>query len=223
VASGSAQASCPADPSVNAPLVDAKDPATRHAFIRARMEVGARRARAWSLAWGVTYGAAAVAQLTAAPFVSPDTRKDLYVGASSALLGASIRTFAVPRVIRERRRLARRADTDPCAALQAAEQAMARSAKSEAFGHSLWLHLGALVYNAGIGVVLGVALHRPVSGARQASIGATVGQIMILTQPTTMLRALDEYRHGRLSGPQRGAFVPLVLPGGAGVGFVLHL
>lgn len=183
------------------------------------MRVGARRSRAWAATWGATYGAAAVALTTAATQVDTPLRRDLIVGASSAAIGTLFRSISIPKVIRSHRDLERSiaAGQSTCASLAVAESGLRRSVKSEAFGRSLMVHLGAVVYNAAVGVILGVALDRPVSGIRQAAIGTTVGQLMLVTQPVTMIEAARRYRGGDVSGRPIRYLRPLSLRGGGGV------
>lgn len=218
-------ADCPADPSVVAPSqrLYAASTHTRLRFITTQMDLAARRQLGWAVGWGVLYGAASIALLTTAPFVSKDTAKDLYVGGASAAIGAITRTVSRPKVIAERRRLRRRiaADGETCETLHAAEAALARSARWEHRNRRLLFHLGALGYNAAVGLVLGLALDRPLQGIRQAAIGAAVGQIMFVTQPMTSARAFTRYRGGFVSLPTaRVRSVPWILPGGGGVGML---
>lgn len=185
------------------------------------MDRGARRSLAWGLGWGLAYGSASVALFAITPFVSSDTRKDLYVGGTSAAIGAITRAVSRPRVIRERRRLRRRLaeDGETCETLHAAEAALARSARWEHRNRRLFIHLAALTYNTGVGLVLGLALDRPLQGIRQATVGAVVGQVMFVTQPMTSARAFTRYRGGFV--PEQGTrvqSVPWILPGGGGVG-----
>ncbi len=204
---------CPVDDTVAGTVAQGRDLGERLAFLQGRLALGAKRARMWSAAWGTAYGALAVTLLAVTPAVDRGTRVDLYVGAASASVGVLTRAVLVPRVVREHRRVVRRSDRG-CAAVRAAEQALVRSAKAERRGRSLLVHASALLYNVGVGLVLGLGFDRPVSAARQASIGAIIGQIMLVTQPMVSARTLEEYRRGAL-----GAwFTPLVLPRGVGVG-----
>jgi len=211
-------AACPVDPSVGraAPGLAAYDEDTRIRFIATRLAGGARKARAWAIGWGVAYGVASITLFAVTPAVSSGVRTDMYVGGTSAAFGALTRAIMIPRVIRESRRLQRRlaSGRTDCATVHAAEAALVRSAKSDRRGRGLVVRLGAIVYNVGVGLVLGLAFDRPVSGARQAAVGATVGQIMIVTQPFDAAKALDRYRDGRLVGTS--SVGPLVLPGGGG-------
>lgn len=216
-----ASASCPADPAVGpvSSRLSTVDASTRLSFIRGRMDHGAKRALAWTIGWGAAYGIAGATQLAVTPFVDEGVRIDLYVGAASAGIGVLTRAVLVPRVIKERRRLGRlvRDGSDPCEALHEAERGLVRSAKQERRGRHILMHLAALTYNAGIGLVLGLALDRPLSGNRQAVIGGTVGQIMFLTQPMSMVETLDAYRRGDPQGWLSAMSArPLVLRGGGG-------
>jgi hypothetical protein len=200
-------------------------PSTRLAFIRERMDVGTRRALAWNITWGLLYGAASVTQLSIAPTLSSGRRYDLWVGGISASIGTMARIVNVPAVIRERRRLRRylRGNPDPCAAVREAERALARSAKWEARSTHLALHFGALAFSVGAGLVLAVAFDRPIPGHRQMAIGGAVGQLMLITTPTTTLRALGTYQRGDLrphaTRRTHWQTVPMFIPGGAGVAF----
>ena len=205
---------CPVDPMVAGPGPATVDVETRLSFIERALEDGARKSTFWGAGWGTTYGVTAATLLIVSRFVEAETRLDLYVGAASSTLGLLIRAAIHPRVIREhrwvRRKIRERGRT--CETLNMAERALARSAKAERRGRSLMFHAGALVYNVGIGLVLGLGFKRPVSGIRQAAVGGTVGQIMILTQPMTSVRAMDRYRQPRFT------FTPLMVPRGAGLG-----
>jgi hypothetical protein len=216
---GIARAPCSVDPAVGVTSA-ALERATveqRDAFLRERIATGARHARAWSLGWGLAYVLASATQLAITPAVDRGTRIDLYVGAASSGFGALVRAVSIPRVIREHRRLRRRPGPEPgaCESVHALERALARSARWERRGRAVFMSLGAIVYNVGVGLVLGLAFDRPVQGIRQAAIGSTVGQIMLLTQPTTSVKALDGYGRGRVVPAL--STTPMVLPRGAGI------
>jgi hypothetical protein len=215
-------AACPVDPAIGtvASTRVGLDARARHDFLAAGLARGARQARAWSLGWGLGYVLVSATQLAITPAVPAGTRTDLYVGAASAGFGALVRAVSIPRVVREQRRLRRGPRRDPgdCASVRALERALVRSARWERRGRSVLMHLGAIAYNVAVGLVLGVGLDRPVPGIRQAVIGSTVGQIMLITQPMASVATLSAYREGRIA-PVATA---LVVPGGGGAALAWH-
>jgi hypothetical protein len=215
-----AAASCPVDPGIalEGDSLAGFEPSTRLSFINDRMDVGAKRALAWSIGWGTAYGAAAVTQFALAPVVPERLRIGLYVGAIASTIGTLTRSINVPHVIRERRRLRRflRSDPSDCLALREAERALVRSARWERRNTSLLLHFGALGFSVGMGLILSAGFKQPLAGHRQFAIGGAVGQAMIVTTPTVTLDGLRAYRRGALPTASLQTF-PMLLPGGAGL------
>ncbi len=214
-------ASCPVDPAIEAasPDLATRDPDERITFLRARIDTAAKRSRIWAGSWGGGLGLLTVGQLAIVPAVPRGERVDFYVGAVASGIGALSRVVFLPVVLRERRRLARLpSSTSTCDRLAAHERAVAISAKGERQGRALWMHGISLAYNAAVGLVLGLAFDRPVPANRLASIGAVIGELMIITQPTVMMRTLEDYRANRLFGRGTWRPKPLVLRGGGGIG-----
>jgi hypothetical protein len=222
IAARPASASCPVDPSIGADrgALSGIDPSTRLSFIADRMDFAAPRALAWSLGWTLAFGAASVTQIAVTPAVSEGTRVPLYVGSAAAAVGTLTRIINRPRVIRERRQLRRflRSGPDECTALREAERALARSARWEQRSTTLLLHFGALAWSVSTGLLLALAFDRPIAGHRQLAIGATVGQLMLVSTPTITLDALGSYRRGAVGRLSSLQTFPMLLPGGAGIG-----
>ena len=78
------------------------------------------------------------------------------------------------------------------------------------------MHGLSLGFNAGAGLVLGLAFDRPIAGNRLAAMGMVIGEIMIITQPQAMMRTVDAYGRTR-AVPTRPLVGPLVIPGGGGL------
>jgi len=200
-----------------APTLQRLDAEVRLRFIRERLQAEARRARTWSYAWGATYAALMIGQLVPLPFVSPETRLDLYVGTAGAALGL-IPVVVMPlRVMRDDRWLARRLDrapagTHPCVLLAEAESLLVRDAANEAWGRSWLFHTGNVVVNAGIFFIIGAGFGHWVSAVVSGLSGVAVGELMIFTQPTGAVRDLRRYRDGDLGSPaeRRLTLAPLV-------------
>lgn len=201
------------------PALDEADAEARLAYIRQRMDAAAKPSRQWALGWGIGLGILAVAQAALAPIVHHEEAPDFWMGALQAAIGAGERVIFIPHVLIERRRMRRRPHTgDLCSRLAAAEHAFVHSSKWEVRGKALWQHLLSITINAGVGVALGVGFHRQVQGARIGTVGATVGEIMIITQPMPVTKSLERYRRGQLQQASWG-FRPLTLWGGGGIAF----
>ncbi|MBX7081393.1 MAG: hypothetical protein K1X88_19485 [Nannocystaceae bacterium] len=223
-ASAAAAAPCPIDPEIapHAPALAQQRAEARLAFIRGRMDAAAKPSRQWALGWGVGLGLIAVAQAAAAPFVHPEEAPDFWMGALQAAIGAGERAIFIPHVLIERRRQRKRgAKGDLCAQLAAAEHAFVHSAKWERRGKALWQHALSIAVNAAVGVALGVGFGRQVQGARVGTVGATVGEVMIITQPTPVMKSLERYRSGAFATTPTASWGvrPMVLWRGAGLAF----
>jgi hypothetical protein len=184
---------CPVDPAIGSSAPAKAGVEARTRLLEARIERGARLSRGWALGWGLGLGALTVGQLAIAPTVPVHERPDWWVGAAASGVGALTRAVFIPRVLIERRRLRRR-DVVGCARVAALEGALVRSARWERKGRGLLMHGLNLGFNVAVGLVLGLAFHRPIAANRLASIGAVVGEIMIITQPRFMMRSLGAYR-----------------------------
>lgn len=65
----------------------------------------------------------------------------------------------------------------------------AEDAANEAFCSSWLLHVGNVVLNAAVGLVLGIGWHRWEAAAINFGVGTALGEVMIFTQPTGLVRA----------------------------------
>jgi hypothetical protein len=191
--------------------------AERLRFIEARTALGARRSRAWALGWGLGLGSLTVGQLAILPAVPKSDRPDFYLGAVASGVGALMRAVFLPRVIGHHRRLRRAPPRVDCATLAEQEAELHQDARWENNGQGLLMHALNLGFNAGIGLTLGLAFDRPVAGNRLAAIGAVSGELMILSQPRTMIEAAEDYRRLEAVPSARWLSAPLVLAGGGGV------
>lgn len=185
--------------------------------LEASIERGAHNSRAWALGWGVSLGLLGIGQLAIAPLTPRQERPEWWVGAGASAFGTLTRLVFRPRVLKERRLLSRDTSTG-CERLAALQGAVVRSAQWERQGRSLLMHSLSLGFNAGVGLVLGLAFDRPVGGNRLAAIGGVVGEVMILTQPTIMSRTLHGVQSGQPSAAARISAFPFVTLGGGGLG-----
>lgn len=201
-------ASCPTIAGGHGSLAD-RDPEARLAFIRARLQHDAWRARQWSLAFGTGYAVITGASAVAAPLVRDRALvPDLYVGGASAIVGFGLIAVSPLRVIFDREELEAQVAAagpggDRCALLASAEAMLIASAKNERFGRSWLIHSGNVLVGVGAMLVLGLGYDRWESGIANGVASVAVGELMILTQPHGLVRDLKRYRLGDLSAPQR--------------------
>jgi hypothetical protein len=193
---------CPG-PKGGGPTLAAVDPVRRLTWISQRLSRGEKNARLWTFGWGWGIAAAGVGSLIPVPFVAPDTRVDWYTGAVSAAAGVAAFVFAPPAILHDapavRAELARAApDAEVCPLLLDAEARLVRDARDEAQQRRWYIHVGNILFNAGLGLFLGLGYHHWSSGVANALAGAAVGEAVILTSPTAAMHDLDDYLNGAL-------------------------
>lgn len=199
---GHAESRCPA-PDGASPALGSVDPTHRLTWIDAHLTATEKTARLWTYGWGGGIAAAGVGSLVAVPFVAHENRVDWYTGAVSAAVGVAAFVFAPPAVLHDapalRGDLARAApDADVCALLAGAEARLVHDAQDEQQQRRWYVHVGNLVFNAGLGLFLGLGYHHWSAGAINALAGAAVGEALIFTSPTSTLDDLAAYRKGDL-------------------------
>ncbi len=188
-----------------APALARADAAARLAFLQAGMRHAAHRARLWAWSSAGALSFAAGFQLLGATHV-PDAgdRIDLYVGAAS--IGFSLAQLAIfyPRVTIDQwaldRRVARAGpDADRCALVAEAEHLLMRDARSEEIATSAAMQAVTFLFNIGTGLVLGIGFDRWHSAVINLFVGAALGELQIVTQPTDSVDLLRRYRAGELT------------------------
>ncbi len=187
--------------------VAAIDGRVRLEWIDRRLSREAPRMRFWNWGWAIGIGAAGVGTLIAAPFVSPESRVDYYTGAGAAALGVLPFILSPPTTIGAAHDLHVRlvsappvTDEQVCGMLADAEVKLIQSARNAALMTSAWAHLGNLAFNTGIVLFEGLLFHRWQGGLINGIAGLAVGEAVIFTQPTRVIRDLGDYNRGDL-GP----------------------
>lgn len=215
--SAPAAAQCPLPYGADAALAS-RSTAERMGFIVERARSAEEATRTWTMIFSLGYVGLVTVQMGLIVFVSdPGQRIDFGVGAVGSVIGvASIAVFRSP-VLGDRaaiEALAPPALGGDCEALARAERLLEADAASEDFGTSWLIHVGNVVFNLGIGLVLGLGFDRWISGAISAGVGILVGELQILTKPARMLDALRRYRTGELDDAPETAMqiVPMVSP-----------
>jgi hypothetical protein len=178
------------------------DPERRLAWIDEELARGARQVHDWKWGWGVALGVGTVANLVPLAYVPPRRRIDWYTGAVTTVVGIIPLVLAPldgsPESREQEIGVAARARPDTCALLAEAETRLVRDAQLQAAGQRWWVHLGNVLVNAGVGAFLIVGFRHWRAGIFNAAVGASVGEAIILTQPTGAIHDLEHYRAGAL-------------------------
>jgi len=176
----------------------------------------------WSWTWGGIYTAAAVVQGALIPGAPNHGQQvDLVVGTGSAAFGALALTL-LPLQLTLPLRSARGhwGDPDRCATLARAERALFRAEKDQALATGILGHVGNVVVNAGLALLLGLGYGRWSSAALNGGIGLAVGETNAFTQPHHLADVVERYRSGRfdLRSPRLSwAVAPVLSTGMAGL------
>jgi len=191
---------CPI-PDAGSTALGGQEPERRLTWIADHLSAAEGNARLWTFGWGGGIAAAGVGSLVAVPFVAPESRVDWYTGAVSAGVGVAAFVFAPPAILHDapalRSEIARpRSEPDVCALLASAEARLVHDARDEEQQGRWYIHLGNLLFNAGLGLFLGLGYHHWGSGAINALAGAAVGEAIIFTRPTATIDDLGTYLRG---------------------------
>lgn len=189
---------CPAP--AGAPALAAVDPEVRLQYLARAFDREIRDVDLWSWSWGSIYVGAGAAQAVASVLIRDRaTRIDLRVGAISAGIGA-ISLYGLPLQVTLPLRDARSdwADSDRCRLLLEAETTLAAVAGKQRLSGGWVPHLGNILFNAGLALVLGWGYRHWTSAALSAGIGVAVGETNVFTQPHRLPGVLNRYRAGHL-------------------------
>jgi hypothetical protein len=202
--------SCPS----STPELAAVDSQVRLRFLEETFDREIHNVDLWSWTWGTVYAAGAVAQASIIPTTSDHgLRTDLAVGSISAG-GGSLLLFGLPLQITLPMRGVRRQwdDADRCALLARAEAVLETGAKNQRLSNGVVPHIGNVLVNAGIALILGLGYGRWQSAAISAGVGVAIGEANAFTQPHRLPSAFEKYRKGELAGSAPAAVTWSVVP-----------
>jgi hypothetical protein len=208
---------------VGAEALASVDAELRLAFLAAEIDREVHHIDVWSWSWGSTYAALAVGQASAIPFVhDKGAQETLAVGAVAATFGAGS-LFGLPLLITRPLERVRASWDDPrrCELLAEAEATLFAAAHRQALSTNWTGHVGNILFNTGLLLVLGWGYGHWGTGALSAGIGVAVGEANLLTQPRGLQSSLSQYDAGRPGAPvptTSWSAGPLWAPGVCGLG-----
>lgn len=172
----------------------------------------------WYFGWLAFLGAATGVNATVwATSGDPDQRAQARMGTIIGGIGIVAKgIFAPPSLLGTLPEVDPNAsDAERSAALAARADLLVRRADAEAFGRSIFAHLGGIALNGAGGLYLWLHDDVPVRAAFLFGSGVLVSELMIWTQPTTAMTARRGTARVRID------VAPLVLKGGAGASFAI--
>lgn len=214
--------------------------ARRIAFIQERLDRAAPAANRWWCGWYTGWlGLTAVQSVVAVATTDPGLRADSAVGAVGSSLGViplGLFPFPATFVAADLRALPASTPSERRKKLARAEGFLRASAEAEAFGRSWISHALSGTVSVALGLVLGLAYRRPLTGALNAVAGVALSEAQIFTQPTAAIDDWSEYRArggeaasatglgvGALRSRPKGASVTWSVAPAAGAGMGLRL
>jgi len=204
---------CPA-PTEAGPVLGSRSDAERLTFLRRHLQDESARVKTWRGAWGTTYAVATLGQLVAAGAVGVEDRPDWLWGALSTAVGVGFTLLGTPEVMDDGEAFAAKASPpgpQDCVLIAEGERLMLKDAANETDNVEWYWHAANVVFNAGMGLILGLGYGHWVSALVNFLVGALIGEGTLLTQPTGLASAWQQYLGGSLGAQAPGTMPHLVV------------
>ena len=231
-------ASCERPGDASAQGIAGHSDTARLAFLSKLLLEESGRARNWMLGWGATYGVLTAAQLAllpvfprqepnddpilralGSPLVGKPTQPqaDMYWGAVSTAIGVAFTLLDPPEVLEAGPLFAQRVRAatpdQTCTLIAEGERLLAAGAEHEQSATAWYLHVGNVLLNAGVGLVLGLGYNRWTPGLINLGVGVLVGEATLFTAPTHLVSGWKKYRQGEAPPAVTFHLVPAAGPG----------
>jgi hypothetical protein len=199
----------------------------RLAFLAKLLEEEGQAARRWTLIWGGAYGVLTIAQLGVMGLAPENEKADWYWGAISTAVGVAFSVLDPLEALDGGAAYAKRSATvapeQTCQLLLDGERMLREGAEHEELGMKWFIHAGNVLFNLGIGLVLGLGYGRWTTGIVNAAVGVAIGELTIFTSPNKLVPGWQRYRMGGGggSGASAGVSLHFVTTPGPGVGLLL--
>lgn len=202
--------------------VAAQSDEARLAFLSKLLLEESHRAYAWRLGWGATYSVLTIAQLGVMQLFTQEEQPDWYWGALSTAVGVAFTLLDPPEVLEGGPVYAQKAKVVPeverCKLIAEGERMLEQGAAHEQDSVAWYIHAGNILFNVGLGLVLGLGYQRWTSGLINMGVGSAIGEATMFTSPTHLIGGWKQYRHGE--SPPKVTF-HVIPTAGPGVGVLL--
>lgn len=194
----------------------------RLAFLSRLLSEESVRAHNWVLAWGAIYGGLGIGQLALMPLFTREEQPDWYWGAAGTGVGLAFTLLGRPEVLEAGPHYAKKASTvsaeDRCALIAEGERLLGTGAEAEEAGFVWYLHVGNVLFNVGLGLVLGLGYNHWQAAIMNFAIGTAIGEMNILSAPAQLISGWKRYQKG---GPKDAVSLHVIPTAGPGVGVLM--
>ncbi|NRA32251.1 MAG: hypothetical protein HRU17_02820 [Polyangiaceae bacterium] len=198
--------------------------------ILAVLEADEQPGNAWWYGWAGFYAGMLITQSVGSHYIGDKVPGDYFeydgfranlavgaLGSSLGLLSVVLIPFPATSAASELREAPGRTPAERLKRLHFARRLLERTARSERFAKSIWVHIASTLVPVGLGAILYLKYDRFGSGLFTFVGGSAIGQVRIATVPTSAMREVEARRRGSAMTltPPRFAWAIAPHPGGA--------
>ena len=212
---------CPMPEGSTPASLAAQSPEARAAFLSTLLGQQSESIQTWKLLWGAGYSLMTIGQLALMPLL-PEHRADWVIGAASSAVGFAVVVIDPMEVIEGGPSFVARAKVvtpeQTCQLLIDGERMLRDGASKQAFSTSWISHVVNVLFNVGVGLILGLGYGRWQTAGINGAVGIAIGEATTLTTPTGLRDGWERYRFGN----KRESSVTIrLVPAGIGAGLAL--
>ena len=189
----------------------------RLAFLSKLLGDESVRSRNYTLFWGATFSMLTLIQLGLMPLYKHEEQPDWYWGAAGSSVGLAFLLLGVPAVLeagpRYTQKVSAATPADTCSLIAEGEKLLEAGAETEVASFKWYLHAGNVLFNIGLGLVLGLGYGRWTPAIVNTIVGTIVGETNILTAPSHLISGLRRYRNGESPPAVTFNVIPTAGPG----------
>ncbi len=194
----------------------------RLAFLSKLLSEESVRSHNWTLAWGAIYAGLGIGQLALMPLFTREEQPDWYWGAAGTGVGLAFTLLGRPEVLEAGPLFAKKASTvspdDRCALIAEGERMLGSGADAEESGFVWYLHVGNVLFNVGLSLVLGLGYNHWQGAIINFAVGTAIGEANILSAPSHLISGRKRYQKG---GSPEAVTFHVIPTAGPGLGVLL--
>lgn len=213
---------CPSPAGAAPGSISTQSTEARLAFLSKVLGEEAPATRTWKLLWGAGYGLITMGQLAILGLSTETDRPDWVIGAAASSVGFATIVVGGLEVTESGTAFVERARVvtpeQTCALLEDGERMLREGAGAQAFSTGWIAHTANVLFNVGVGLVLGLGFQRWRTAAINFGVGTVIGGATALTRPTGLKKGWEQYQRGAEAEPKVSV---QLIPYGIGAGVLV--